>query len=119
MHYYYISKKTENYKQLLRKSRARTRARTVQKSQQQQDFSVGVTTRLQREALLKQGETSTMTSTAVIVQSESVEVTEVKTVEGGMDKELTKEVVEKTGEANVEAVDSVTVEQVVKRLVMD
>ncbi|XP_065575578.1 nuclear receptor corepressor 1-like isoform X2 [Artemia franciscana] len=116
VHYYYISKKTENYKQLLRKSRARTRARTVQKSQQQQDLSVGVTTRLQREALLKQGETSTMTSTAVIVQSESVEVTEVKTVEGGMDKELAKEEVEKTGEANVEAVDSVTVEQVVKSI---
>uniref|UniRef100_A0A182FLT9 Uncharacterized protein n=1 Tax=Anopheles albimanus TaxID=7167 RepID=A0A182FLT9_ANOAL len=54
--YYYLSKKTENYKQLLRKSRQRTRSsRNPQKSNQQQTQSIvdamttGVTTRLQRE----------------------------------------------------------------------
>ncbi|TMW48840.1 hypothetical protein DOY81_006069 [Sarcophaga bullata] len=60
--YYYLSKKTENYKQLLRKSRQRTRAsKTLQKSQQQQtqciidSLTTGVTTRLQREQQQKTG----------------------------------------------------------------
>lgn len=50
--YYYLSKKTENYKQLLRKSRQRTRSsRNPQKSNQNQSQSIvdalttGVTTR--------------------------------------------------------------------------
>lgn len=60
--YYYLSKKTENYKQLLRKSRQRTRAsKTLQKTQQQQtqciidSLTTGVTTRLQREQQQKTG----------------------------------------------------------------
>ncbi|XP_055538502.1 nuclear receptor corepressor 1 isoform X2 [Wyeomyia smithii] len=54
--YYYLSKKAENYKQLLRKSRQRTRSsRNIQKSNQNQTqcivdaLTTGVTTRLQRE----------------------------------------------------------------------
>lgn len=50
--YYYLSKKTENYKQLLRKSRQRTRSsRNPQKSNQNQSqcivdaLTTGVTTR--------------------------------------------------------------------------
>ncbi|KAL9881792.1 nuclear receptor corepressor smrter isoform 4-T25 [Glossina fuscipes fuscipes] len=60
--YYYLSKKTENYKQLLRKSRQRTRAsKTLQKTQQQptqciiDSLTTGVTTRLQREQQQKTG----------------------------------------------------------------
>ncbi|KAL3271044.1 hypothetical protein HHI36_021544 [Cryptolaemus montrouzieri] len=56
VHYYYTSKKTENYKQLLRKSRQRTRAsKNTQKLNNAANSSVvdilttGVTTRLQRE----------------------------------------------------------------------
>lgn len=54
--YYYLSKKAENYKQLLRKSRQRTRSsRNMQKSNQNPTqcivdaLTTGVTTRLQRE----------------------------------------------------------------------
>ncbi|EDS36389.1 nuclear receptor co-repressor 1 [Culex quinquefasciatus] len=54
--YYYLSKKAENYKQLLRKSRQRTRSsRNIQKTNQNQTqcivdaLTTGVTTRLQRE----------------------------------------------------------------------
>ncbi|XP_044763317.1 nuclear receptor corepressor 1 isoform X1 [Coccinella septempunctata] len=56
VHYYYTSKKTENYKQLLRKSRQRTRAsKNTHKVNNAANSSVvdilttGVTTRLQRE----------------------------------------------------------------------
>lgn len=61
--YYYLSKKQENYKQLLRKSRQRTRSsRNPQKSNQNTSLSIadalttGVTTRLQREQQQKTGQ---------------------------------------------------------------
>ncbi|XP_055601175.1 uncharacterized protein LOC129750017 isoform X2 [Uranotaenia lowii] len=60
--YYYLSKKAENYKQLLRKSRQRTRSsKNIQKSNQNQTqcivdaLTTGVTTRLQREQQQKTG----------------------------------------------------------------
>uniref|UniRef100_A0A336M5Y3 CSON012358 protein n=1 Tax=Culicoides sonorensis TaxID=179676 RepID=A0A336M5Y3_CULSO len=60
--YYYLSKKTENYKQLLRKSRQRTRSsKNPQKPNQNSTPSIidamttGVLTRLQREQQQKSG----------------------------------------------------------------
>ncbi|XP_055691455.1 uncharacterized protein LOC129794670 isoform X3 [Lutzomyia longipalpis] len=71
--YYYLSKKTDNYKQLLRKARQRTRSsKNPQKSTINQSqciidaLTTGVTTRLQREQQQKIGvrDRSTATSTA-------------------------------------------------------
>ncbi|GAB0091183.1 uncharacterized protein DMENIID0001_059960 [Sergentomyia squamirostris] len=71
--YYYLSKKTDNYKQLLRKARQRTRSSknpqkaTINQSQCIIDaLTTGVTTRLQREQQQKIGvrDRSAATSTA-------------------------------------------------------
>uniref|UniRef100_A0A1L8DXF1 Putative histone H3-k4 methylation n=1 Tax=Nyssomyia neivai TaxID=330878 RepID=A0A1L8DXF1_9DIPT len=71
--YYYLSKKTDNYKQLLRKARQRTRSsKNPQKSTINQSqciidaLTTGVTTRLQREQQQKIGgrDRTTATSTA-------------------------------------------------------
>lgn len=66
-----MSKKTENYKQLLRKSRQRTRSsRNPQKSNQNQNqcivdaMTTGVTTRLQREQQQKTGGRDRATNSA-------------------------------------------------------
>ncbi|CAH0549000.1 unnamed protein product [Brassicogethes aeneus] len=69
--HYYLSKKTENYKQLLRKSRQRTRSsrNNTQKVNNAANASVvdilttGVTTRLQREQQQKTGVTSRNSAT--------------------------------------------------------
>lgn len=69
--HYYLTKKQENYKQLLRKSRQRTRSsrNNPQKVNNTANNSVidllttGVTTRLQREQQQKTGQTSSASST--------------------------------------------------------